>query len=153
MLRSKWLVSWSCVVALAGGCTTHRQAMVGVGVGVGMVALGVLAVRAATQGDDGAIGLLEAGGVFVLGGSALVIGSGLSAMRLDAPLASDGEGQGMREAHRARARSLTAAAATAAAAGDCTSVPNVERYVRAYDPELYDDVFSRDPAIQRCLAR
>jgi hypothetical protein len=151
--RPPRVLPWLVIAGLAPGCATQHQAIVATVVGVGVTALGVLAVRASLPADDPPSGPIA----LVLGGGIVTVVSGITAASwnyhdpLGDPPGATADPDAF--ARRARARSLTIGCARAAAAGQCASVHDVERYVRAYDPDLYDQVFLRDAAIQRCLAR
>jgi hypothetical protein len=139
---------WAVWLAVCAGCT-HGQATTArtageimAITGVAGIIGGVLATRATPRGHDLVLGfsLVSAAGIVTY-----AIGE------LDDPALAAAPPETLEQRHRRWAKILTQRAAGAAREGNCERVRRLELRVRAYDPELHDFVFLRDPEIARCL--
>lgn len=144
---------------LAGGCETRRQAKVGIGVGLGVLAIGGFLVSGAA-GPGGETDPEDYAGPFlIVGGIITAVSLGFYMARLDssqapAPAADPAAERAARERAEARDRAwqLTKQAAAAARAGDCATVVTHDATVKQLDADFHATVFLRDAGIARCLA-
>jgi hypothetical protein len=149
----RWVVAMlaRCLLclAIAAGCTHEqsRHAMLAGEImsltGVAGLIGGVLASPHTSHGRDLIVGfsVVSAAGILLY-----AIGE------IEDPAFASPTPENDEQRNHRWAKILTQRAAGAAREGNCDRVRRLEVRVRAYDPELHDFVFLRDPEIARCLS-
>lgn len=136
------------LACLALAACTARQAPTARRVGqVAAIAgvVGLMATVLVSPKIDGEDDLIRGFSVMSAGGIATFAAGDLSAPPSGPPPETEAE------KHRRWAKILTERASGAARDGRCPRVHRLERRVNAYDREVHDFVFMRDPEILRCF--